>query len=106
MENPWDILSEVHDKLSRQRERRDRLESTSSKDCHDSNGKPSRLYQLGKWGALAAIAYFLWMEHRAHVIAILPYLILLACPLMHFFMHGKHGPRNHGPQTENKETKQ
>lgn len=43
------------------------------------------------------LAYFLWMEHRAHVIEFLPtillLLLLLLCPLMHFFMH--HGHRNH-----------
>ena len=29
--------------------------------------------------------------HSNHVIAALPYLLLLACPFMHFFMHGRHG---------------
>jgi hypothetical protein len=33
----------------------------------------------------------LWSEHRAHLFGVLPYLLLLACPLMHFFMHGRHG---------------
>jgi hypothetical protein len=33
----------------------------------------------------------LFSEHRAHFLGILPYLFLLACPLMHFFMHGGHG---------------
>lgn len=43
---------------------------------------------------LAIIAFLLFTEHRAHVFGILPYLLLLACPFMHFFMHssrGKHG---------------
>lgn len=47
-----------------------------------------------KWvliGFLIVAAYFLYTEHRAHVVAFLPYLLFLACPLMHFFMHGKHG---------------
>lgn len=50
-------------------------------------------------GFLAVAAYFLWAEHRAHVIAGLPYLpflLLLACPLMHVFMHGGHGGHDHG----------
>ena len=38
-------------------------------------------------------AWFLITEHKAHVVAALPFLILLACPLMHFFMHGGHGDR-------------
>ena len=42
--------------------------------------------------ALGAIAgYFLLTEHRAHFFAALPFLLLLACPLMHMFMHGGHG---------------
>jgi len=40
---------------------------------------------------LAIIAFFLFTEHRAHLFGILPYLLLLACPFMHFFMHGGHG---------------
>lgn len=57
----------------------------------------------GKWvliGFLAVAAYFLWTEHRAHLQGMLPYLLLLACPLMHFFHHGHggHGAR-HGEET-------
>ena len=36
-------------------------------------------------------AYFLWTEHRAHVIEALPLLLLLCCVVMHLFMHGGHG---------------
>ena len=44
---------------------------------------------------LGAIAlYFLLTEHRAHFFSALPFLLLLACPLMHIFMH--HGPGGHG----------
>lgn len=45
----------------------------------------------------AAAAYLLWTEHRAHVIAYLPWAILALCPLMHFFMHGGHG--SHGSKS-------
>lgn len=34
-----------------------------------------------------ALALFLLTEHRAHVIGLLPFLLLAACPLMHVFMH-------------------
>ena len=37
-------------------------------------------------GLIAAVTYFLLMEHRVHVFAYLPFLILLLCPLLHFFM--------------------
>jgi hypothetical protein len=45
-------------------------------------------------GFLAIAAYFLVTEHRAHLALAVPYLpwfLLLACPLMHLFMHGGHG---------------
>ena len=41
------------------------------------------------FGAIAA--YFLLSEHRAHFFGALPFVLLLACPLMHMFMHGGHG---------------
>jgi hypothetical protein len=34
---------------------------------------------------------FLLLEHRIHLLGALPYLLLLACPLMHLFHHGGHG---------------
>ena len=46
---------------------------------------------LALLGFLAIAAFFLFTEHRAHFFGILPYLLLLACPLLHLFMHGKHG---------------
>lgn len=46
-------------------------------------------------GFLAVAAFFLIAEHTAHVLGALPYLILLACPLLHFFMHRGHGSHGH-----------
>lgn len=43
------------------------------------------------WGFLAIAVFFLFSEHRAHALGVLPYLLLLACPLMHIFMHRGHG---------------
>lgn len=43
------------------------------------------------YGFLAIAGFLLITEHRAHLLGILPYLILLACPLMHIFMHHDHG---------------
>lgn len=45
---------------------------------------------------LAIAAFFLFTEHLAHLAGILPYLLLLACPLMHLFMHGGHGGHGGG----------
>ena len=42
-------------------------------------------------GFTAIAVVLLWTEHRAHIFGALPYLFILACPLMHIFMHGGHG---------------
>jgi len=39
---------------------------------------------------LAIAAFFLLTEHTAHVFGILPYALLLLCPLLHLFMHRGH----------------
>ena len=44
--------------------------------------------------ASAAGAYFLLTGHFDHLLQAVPYLILLACPLMHVFHRGHH---RHGP---------
>lgn len=40
---------------------------------------------------LAIAGFFLIAEHTAHVFGVLPYALLLLCPLIHLFMHGGHG---------------
>ncbi len=46
---------------------------------------------------LAIAGFYLLAEHRAHAFAVLPFLLLPACLLMHVFMHGGHGGhRGHG----------
>lgn len=42
-------------------------------------------------GLLAIGVALAIVNHWVHVLGILPYLVILACPLMHLFMHGKHG---------------
>ncbi|HEY1157909.1 MAG TPA: DUF2933 domain-containing protein [Arthrobacter sp.] len=48
--------------------------------------------------ALLAMGFYLVTEHTAHLLGILPYLLVLACPLMHVFMHGGHHGRHGNPQ--------
>lgn len=48
-------------------------------------------YAVGLLVMGAVAMYFLLSEHRAHFFSALPYLLLLACPLMHVFMHHGHG---------------
>uniref|UniRef100_UPI0038B65B35 DUF2933 domain-containing protein n=1 Tax=Sabulicella rubraurantiaca TaxID=2811429 RepID=UPI0038B65B35 len=46
-------------------------------------------------GFVLVAAFYVVREHWGHVLGALPYLLLLACPLMHLFMHGGHG-HSHG----------
>ncbi len=39
---------------------------------------------------LAIVLFFVLAEHRAHFFGALPWLLLLACPLLHL-LHGGHG---------------
>ena len=51
---------------------------------------------LGRRGWIAVVmlvlvgAFYLLREHSGHALGALPYLLLLACPLLHLFGHGKH----------------
>jgi len=45
-------------------------------------------------GALGT--YYLLTEHLTHVTQAIPYLVLLACPLMHLFGHHHGGHGGHG----------
>jgi len=64
----------------------------------DSNAGGWSRYRIVLLGFLAIAAYFLWTEHRAHVVQFLPYGLLLLCPLLHLF-HGGHG--GHGGDDRN-----
>ena len=43
---------------------------------------------------LVIAAFLLLEEHRAHMLGVLPYALLLLCPVIHIFMHRGHG--SHG----------
>lgn len=57
------------------------------------------LSRIALVGFLGIAAFFLWTEHRAHVLGALPYLLLLACPLMHLL----HGGHHHGHEHSRKD---
>jgi len=46
-------------------------------------------------GALAIMGFLIYTGHSAHLLGFLPYLLILACPLMHIFMHGGHHGHHH-----------
>ena len=71
--------------------------------------RPSRWRSpLGIFMLLAGAAgmYYLLTEHLTHVRQAIPYLILLACPVMHLFghhhggHHGHHGHEVHDPRAD------
>lgn len=61
--------------------------------------KPRRLSPVWALCLLLAIAaFFLWEEHRVHILGAVPYVLLLLCPAIHLLMHRGHGDHgHHGP---------
>ena len=58
------------------------------------SGSPRPTRALKSAAAMVALigAFFLLREHWGHVAGYWPYLLLMACPLMHLFHgHGGHG---------------
>ena len=77
----------------------DHRPTTANADGHHAH-RDGGLQQPGFWRSKAGLvavlfllsaAIFLISEHRAHALGVLPFLILLACPFLHFFMHKGHG---------------
>ncbi len=50
--------------------------------------------------ALGVAGLYLLSEHWEHALAYLPWLVILACPLLHVFMHGGHGGHGGGPTAQ------
>ena len=44
---------------------------------------------------VAAALFWLVRDHWRHSLGLLPYLLFLACPVMHLFMHHGHGRGSH-----------
>ncbi len=64
----------------------------------DPNRRRLSIANIVLMGFLAIAGFFLILEHRAHLLGWLPFLIILLCPLMHIFMHRSHG--GHGGVAE------
>lgn len=52
--------------------------------------------------ALTILGFLIYEGHGAHLLGAAPYLLLLACPLMHIFMHSGHGGHHHHDHEEDK----
>ena len=53
---------------------------------------------------LGIAGFFLVTEHTAPVLGVLPYVLLMLCPVMHLFMHRGHG--GHGGHQEHRASDQ
>jgi Protein of unknown function (DUF2933) len=72
--------------------------ATMSDENRHGRNQPSlwqRPAQMALVTAALIIGFYLLREHWGHVLGLWPYLLLLACPLMHL-VHG-HGGHSHGP---------
>lgn len=61
---------------------------------HNTESNKVGLFSKKTWIMIFIIGLIglgsLFKNHTTHILSVLPYLILLACPLMHIFMHGGH----------------
>jgi hypothetical protein len=55
---------------------------------------------------IAIGGFYLVTEHRAHLWGWLPFLLILACPLMHLFMHHGHEHGDSGEAIDKDEAQQ
>lgn len=67
---------------------------------------PTSVRQIWRLSAITLAimaAYYLLTRHAAHTLGVLPYLLILACPLMHLFGHGHRHRDNHSHPDINKD---
>jgi hypothetical protein len=75
------------------RERSTEMTAVQAKECkaHQSSWHLSRPLKAAVWAVAAAGGFFLLRENWSPISGNWIYLLLLACPLMHFFHgHGGH----------------
>lgn len=65
-------------------------------DTHPRTRSLRSVLLVAGWILAALAASYVLIAHRAHALEWLPFALLLACPLMHIFMHGGHGRHQHG----------
>nr|WP_223620586.1 DUF2933 domain-containing protein [Lysobacter sp. ESA13C] len=54
-----------------------------------------RIWRAAAFTIAVMAVYYLLTRHAAHAFGVLPYLLILACPLMHLFGHRRHGKPEH-----------
>lgn len=67
-----------------------------------STSRRSSVATWAAFGVLVAVVTFLGVRlgHGAHLFGGLPFLLILACPLLHVFMHRGHGGHGGDDQRE------
>ena len=67
--------------------------------ANDPGGNRTRITAKAVFLAFLLIAgFFLVTEHWAHLYGALPWLLLLACPVLHLILHRGHGRHGHGAE--------
>lgn len=81
------------------------MDHLNSSESQPRTGFWGSRYSIGLVALGAIAAYFLLAEHRAHFVGALPlpFLLLLACLLMHVFMHRGHGGHGAGGRHNQRE---
>ena len=64
------------------------------------DSRPYTVWIVAAVMLVVIVGFYALREHWGHALGLAPYLLLLACPLMHVFMHGGHG---HGHTAGDKE---
>ena len=77
---------------------------TSEQFKNNTNEKqPNNSFVKRNWPIfliLSIVGFYLVTEHTAHLLGVLPWLILLACPFIHIFMHRGHGQHDHASHND------
>jgi hypothetical protein len=65
----------------------------------------SRINQWLLWVALAGAVGWLFFRDNEHLVRLVPFLLVLACPLMHLFGHHHRHHRDRPPEGDDRATR-
>jgi hypothetical protein len=93
------VIDPCHRKVEAQGTYKESTMSTDQLHAPNSSAespRPARALWIAAGMTALIGAFFLLREHWGHVAGYWPYLLLLACPVMHLFHgHGGHGHHGH-----------
>ncbi|HSC76812.1 MAG TPA: DUF2933 domain-containing protein [Pseudomonadales bacterium] len=72
----------------------------NAEHSENHNGLPVSKGTVIACVVLVTVGFLMYTGHTAHLLGFAPYLFLLACPLMHIFMHGGHHHHSAKPGEE------